>query len=246
MLKVAADSAIKPIGDLFQKLFGGAFEEIGGIMQDSFKVRRFKRQLRLLNRVEEIIREAGYEPQRLADKVAVPLLNAAAVEDDEAMQEKWANLLANAANPNRSPQVSAQFPNILARLSVAEVKILDFWHDLTMNKIESESARNSSVWISAHSRLSSPEATKELVSKLFPPDSTNIADPESSLAFSHLVAEGLVQHYEINHPAISWLYTMRVTVDELKQIFIAQSQLSVLGAELVLACRRPPKAPERP
>jgi hypothetical protein len=54
-------------------------------------------KLKLRKKVEKVVDEAGFNPCTVRDSVAVPLLQAALLEDEETLQDKWANLLANAA-----------------------------------------------------------------------------------------------------------------------------------------------------
>jgi hypothetical protein len=124
LMKVGVDAAMKPFANLVEKLFGGSVEEIGGMWVDSLKVRRFKRQLKLFAKVKQMIADAGFEPHEIRDSVSIPLLMAATLEDDETLQEKWAALLTNAADPNSSP-VLPSFSNILAELSSGQARFLD-------------------------------------------------------------------------------------------------------------------------
>ena len=125
LIKSGADAAMKPFANLLEKLFGGPVEEIGGMWTDALKIRRFKRQVRLMQRVQQIISEAGFEPKRLPDRLSIPLLNAATLEDDATLQEKWAALLANAANPRLADRISPDFVSILGQLSSRDAKFLD-------------------------------------------------------------------------------------------------------------------------
>ena len=74
LIKAGADAAMKPFANLIEKLFGGSVEEIGGIWQDSLKVRRFQRQLKLFEIVEKLIADAGFEPRHVPDAISIPLL----------------------------------------------------------------------------------------------------------------------------------------------------------------------------
>src|ERR1035441_10186247 len=116
---------MKPFANLIEKLFGGSAEEIGGMWQDSLKVRRFGRQLKLFARVQRMIADAGFEPKQIPDSLSIRLMASATLEDDETLQEKWAAMLANAANPDGGTPVSTQFPNILANLSAHDAILLD-------------------------------------------------------------------------------------------------------------------------
>ena len=63
----ASGKALDRLTELLAKLAGPAAEELGETMRDSLKVYRFKRQLRLMKRIEEMARAAGFDPK------AVPL-----------------------------------------------------------------------------------------------------------------------------------------------------------------------------
>src|SRR5262249_1079297 len=67
LIKAGADAAMRPFANLVEKLFGGAVEELGGMWTDTLKVRRFGRQIKLFSRVQNMIEDAGFEPQHIAD-----------------------------------------------------------------------------------------------------------------------------------------------------------------------------------
>jgi hypothetical protein len=125
LLKASAEAALRPFSNLIEKLFGGPAGEIGGMWQDSLRVRRFGRQLKLYAKVQRMISEAGFEPHQIPDNVALPALSYASMEDSDDLQEKWAALLANASRPDGSEWANPSFPEILHQLSPNEAKFLD-------------------------------------------------------------------------------------------------------------------------
>ena len=58
-LAKAEANALDKLADLIHKLAGPAAEELGETLRDSLKVYRIKRQLRLMQRVEEMVKTAG-------------------------------------------------------------------------------------------------------------------------------------------------------------------------------------------
>ena len=54
-----------------------------------------------------------------------PLLEGAALEDDENLSNKWAGLLASAATSNEAEHSHPSFPRILSEMSPREALILD-------------------------------------------------------------------------------------------------------------------------
>lgn len=125
LMKVGAETALKPFANLIERLFGGAVDQIGGGWEDRLKVRRQIRQLGLLKRLQGHIDELGFEPQPIPDKIWLPAVQAALLEDDEGLQEKWATLLANAADPAQAGNIWPAFTGILAELSPRAASFLD-------------------------------------------------------------------------------------------------------------------------
>src|SRR5262249_41102811 len=98
-------------------------EEIGGMWQDRLKVRRLKRQIELLKKVQKLIDDSGFEPQYVKDSISIPLLTSATLEDNQTLQDKWAALLANAANP--ATGVHPAFIRILESMGPLDAAVLD-------------------------------------------------------------------------------------------------------------------------
>jgi len=131
LLKVGAEEAMRPFANLIEKLFGAAAEQIGGAWADSLAVRRQIRQIRLLKKLQAAIDKAGFEPRRIPDTFWVPVLQEALLQDDETIQERWANLLANAADPRQGNIISPSFPSILKQLTAREAHFLDSLYQRT-------------------------------------------------------------------------------------------------------------------
>src|SRR5580658_73432 len=69
-------------------------------------------------------------PIAVPDYIAVPLLEAATLVEDEDLRERWwASLLANAANPESNPKVESAFITILSSLSPRQAQFLDILVD---------------------------------------------------------------------------------------------------------------------
>ena len=79
--------------------------------------------------------EAGIDAQAVSLKVLVPLLEYASLEDEadeadnpedvEAMQRRWAALLANAAAGNEGAGVPPGFPRILSEIEAQDARLLE-------------------------------------------------------------------------------------------------------------------------
>jgi hypothetical protein len=136
LAKISVEAVVKPFGELLTKLLGGSAEQIGGIGEDYFADIRHnlagKRQRRrvetLLAKTKYVIEDAGFEPKGVPDEILIPLLRAASLQDEATLQDMWANLLANAANPD-GETIRRVFINILCELSPNDALFLDKFID---------------------------------------------------------------------------------------------------------------------
>jgi hypothetical protein len=129
LAKVAAEAGMKPLADLMSKMFGGAVEQIGGIWTDALAARRFLRREKLIRKVAEKSANAGFEPTTVSDKIWMPIVQEALKEDDETLQDMWANLLANAADPRKDVEVLPSFSSILKELTPRDALGLNRFYD---------------------------------------------------------------------------------------------------------------------
>ena len=106
---------------------GGVFKELGLILGNEVRLRRFCQELKIPERARKMAEKAGYEPGVVPLKILAPLVAHAALEEtsDEDMCERWAALLANAARPDQDSPYFVSFPGILGQLSPTEVVVLD-------------------------------------------------------------------------------------------------------------------------
>lgn len=126
----AADNAIgaaRDTGKFIAKYIAGPLEQGMAIFEDKLRYARWERQIRLRARAEEFLKEMGLEaPSRaIPMKLAIPLIHAASLEEDDGIQDRWAALLTNAANADSNIEVQRAFISILEELSPLEAKILD-------------------------------------------------------------------------------------------------------------------------
>jgi len=130
LVKAAAAGGVEG----FLRAIAPGWVETGDWTADVIRMRRFKTQLKMLIRAREMCEQAGISPRAIPLKTFVPLLANSGLEDDpefaedpagaEAMQERWASLLANAIDVN-APDVLPSFPAILAELTPADATMLD-------------------------------------------------------------------------------------------------------------------------
>jgi hypothetical protein len=133
LLKVGAETAMKPFAELITQLFGGPVEQYGGMWTDGLIVRRKIRQIKLMGKLQQAIDAAGFEPCAIPDNIWAPAVQAALLEDDETLQDAWAALLANAADPRAINRVAPSFAAILKELSPKDAKLI---HELYKGRIK--------------------------------------------------------------------------------------------------------------
>lgn len=107
-----------------EKITGSAFEETGLLISDNIKLIRFKNQIKILSKAKKLVDESGLKIKEISLKKLVPLLEYSSLEDEETLQNKWANLLVNYIDINEKYE-STIFPFILSQLSSKEVIEID-------------------------------------------------------------------------------------------------------------------------
>jgi Abortive infection alpha len=125
---------LKPFGELIQKFVGPAIEQCGLALGDSVAEWRVSRAIRLWTRVEDNCKSAGIDPQTIKFPLFKEMVERASVEDDDELQDRWANLLSNAADPRRDTEVLPAFPDILRQLSTQEANFLDELFEVSTNQ----------------------------------------------------------------------------------------------------------------
>lgn len=166
IVKAGFDAALKPFIDLIMKIAGPAADEIGLTLQDHVRVFRLKRQLRLLDRVKEML--ADREPQRVPLKIIQEVVENASVEESDDLQDRWAALLANAALDAKN--VHPAFIEVLKQLTPREAQLLDLISD--NRRVATETAVLSEIPLSDEIIMSEEDEHRAL--KRFKEESSNL------------------------------------------------------------------------
>jgi len=131
MKKVVKDlaghgEAMKPItkrvANLISLFFEPAAKETGHWIGDRIRIARERNIETVLLKAKARLESEKVEIKLVPKKLFLPLVEAAALEDDDDMIERWANLLASAATDN---SVLPSYVRLLSELSPAEARILD-------------------------------------------------------------------------------------------------------------------------
>lgn len=113
--------------DEIAAFFDGVIPEFvkdgGGILSDTVKFWRFKNAVNIVIKSKTLITDSGLTKKEVPLKVLLPLLENATLEEEEQMQNKWSNLLANAITGAKN--INPNYAEILKELAPLEVALLD-------------------------------------------------------------------------------------------------------------------------
>jgi hypothetical protein len=107
------------------KVLGPVLGEVGELVRDPLRQHRERRLLQTAQAAQELLDQRAAEPTAVPHRVLVPLIDGASLEDEAELQQRWAALLANAADPATAASVHPAYPAILRELSALEARILD-------------------------------------------------------------------------------------------------------------------------
>lgn len=100
-------------------------QELSGMATDSIKLRRLRRLDAMADEVRSILdRNSVTETRQVSEKVALPLLEAASVEDEPELQKLWNELLASAMNPSYTEEIPVAYVDVLKGMSPRDAKLL--------------------------------------------------------------------------------------------------------------------------
>jgi Abortive infection alpha len=119
---------------LIKTLFGPSFDELGGMISDQIKLRRFKNQLKIFTKAQEILKEKNIDPKKVSLKVLAPLIELSSYEEEESLQQKWAQLTAHIIVNNSDTIFQQNCINILNKISNEESMLLDKLYSLLKEK----------------------------------------------------------------------------------------------------------------
>lgn len=94
-------------------------EESGLFIKDSISSYRFKKQIKILEKARGVCEKNNISTKTINLKLLCPLLEFAGIEDNEELENRWANLLANMVDSNQNID-NHVFPYILSQISLEE------------------------------------------------------------------------------------------------------------------------------
>ena len=130
---------------LVRDVAGPASREFGLLVSDQIKYWRLKNLVRISEKYEELKRERGLSGEsirHLRMSVGLPILEKASFEDDDELQQLWANLILSATSSEESYEdVDANhktFANALHSMSKVDCKVLETVVEIGVSGKDSE------------------------------------------------------------------------------------------------------------
>src|SRR3990167_4884089 len=90
------EASKEEVESFFQTVIPDFVRNAGGILSDNVRYWRWQNQISILQKVKEKIEASGLTKHQIPLKVLVPIIEHSSLEEDGQLQEKWANMLANA------------------------------------------------------------------------------------------------------------------------------------------------------
>ena len=103
-------SLLRDASGYFTVIFGDLPKDlIGLLVGDRVKAKRIEKMAALWQRTRERLRDRGIDPEPPSLKYAIPILEAAADEENEELQDLCSRLLAASMDPKRRDEMRQSF-----------------------------------------------------------------------------------------------------------------------------------------
>jgi hypothetical protein len=122
--------------DFLKALLGEAVKETGGMIADQIRFRRFRNQIIIFSKAKELVAISGISPKQINLKTLCPLIEYSSLEEEEPIQNIWANLIANISTQNTEQFLDLKCIAILKEITPNEVLLLN--HCFEIFKVEEE------------------------------------------------------------------------------------------------------------
>ena len=121
----AIDAGTK-FGTFISKYIAGSLEQATGIIEDRLAYMRWENQHNLMIKAESFQKRIGLKTpfRSLPLKVAIPLFQAASLEDDDSLQELWAALLVNGANASSGIELRRTYIDLLSSFTSLDAAVM--------------------------------------------------------------------------------------------------------------------------
>ena len=120
------------------RVFGPLVENAVGILSGKLAYYRLENFFDLAEKTELLLAKRGVsDPRSVPVPFALPLIEAATMEGNDRMRDRWAALLATAMNPDRPPP-NRSYVAILREFEPKDAALLDSIYDMKFGEVESD------------------------------------------------------------------------------------------------------------
>lgn len=133
----ALENGIKVAKTFIDKLIIPTVEETGLLIKDRVTLWRFKNQISMLLKAKQYCEKRKISTKTISLKFLCPLLDYAGLEENETLQDKWANLLTNMVDSQQNIE-NHVFPYLLNQISVDEFMLLDSVIKMKIDRINKQ------------------------------------------------------------------------------------------------------------
>ncbi len=146
-------------------------ETVGELIRDEVHLLRWKNANRVLGRAEKYLKERNAQGKKTIPLgLAIRFMDGASIEEEPSLQDMWARLLANAADPNNEYKISKTHITLISEFNALDAIVLEFFE--------------TQGWLNcrevAELTGNSPLDCKEIASKL------NVPSEDAGLALGNL------------------------------------------------------------
>jgi hypothetical protein len=227
---------------LLVTLFGPSMHEVGGMLADQVRYRRFNNQIAILEKAQKFVEEKGIKPRSLDLKILAPIVEYSSLEENINIQEMWASLIANVLTEDRTVRIEKKCVNILSNISIDEAI---FFKNLYSIAEEKREAKVLNLSIKAKTQRKIDNAKKIPITKTYLPltiiyEKTGIDKVDSGILIESLVSLEIVK-WDVPSVDVSAEKTfddpddlsvdVDLTLDDPDGIYITN-----LGSEFVTIC----------
>jgi hypothetical protein len=121
-----AISVTEKLGKFVSDLIHEPSNIVVGILADRLKYIRWERQIRLLERMRKIIcdRHLSVDIISVPPKIALPIIENASLEEDDYLQDMWANFFIESGNKESQKSIRVAYIDVIKQLERIDAEIL--------------------------------------------------------------------------------------------------------------------------
>ena len=119
-------AAMKAACEAFSDVIGPPAKATGQLLASPIHMMQAELILRFIPRYKRLVEQAGMSQRQVPFRIWFSILQNVSIEEDNSMQERWAALLIDAANPDSEVDLPPSFLETLKQLSPQEAGALDF------------------------------------------------------------------------------------------------------------------------